>query len=110
MSKSYTTTRLANYTGSIMQAITVNVPPVLFIIFQDDFGISYAQLGFLVLMTFAIQIAVDFMLAKISHKLNLRMLLVSCGVFSMIGYVLLALSPAIFPGNVFVGLILACFF
>ena len=110
MAINYRITRLAGYTGSIMQAITANVPPVLFIIFQDKFGITYAQLGFLVLMTFVLQIGVDFLLARISHRLDLRTLLRSCGVLSVIGYALLALSPVIFPHHEFAGLLLGCLF
>ena len=60
----YQTTRKACYLGSIIQAITVNVPPVFFIIFQDDYGVSYAQLGSLVLLTFVVQIIVDLFLAR----------------------------------------------
>ena len=59
MTYSYQTTRKACYLGSIIQAITVNVPPVFFVIFQEDYGISYAQLGTLILLTFVVQIVVD---------------------------------------------------
>ena len=110
MTKNYQITRLAGYTGSIMQAITANVPPVLFIIFQERFGITYAELGFLVLMTFVIQIGVDFLLARISHKLNIRALLRSCGILSVAGYGLLSLSPVLFSRHVFAGLVLGCLF
>ncbi|MBR3392722.1 MAG: MFS transporter [Firmicutes bacterium] len=110
MNKRYQITRLAGYSGSVLQAITTNVPPVLFIIFQEHFGITYAELGFLVLMTFVVQIVVDFVLARVSHKLNLRLLLQSCGVFSLVGYLMLVIAPVLFQGHVFAGLILACLF
>ena len=61
-------------------------------------------------MTFVIQIGVDFFLAQFSHKMNLRRLLQMCGIFSLVGYVLMALAPVLFAGRVFAGLILACLF
>ena len=93
MKPNYSTTRLANYVSSVMQAVSVNVPPVLFIIFQEEFGVTYGQLGFLVMLTFFIQIGVDFLLARISHKLSLRALMVGCGAFTLAGYILLAAAP-----------------
>ena len=110
MKPNYSTTRLANYVSSVMQAVSVNVPPVLFIIFQEEFGVTYGQLGFLVMLTFFIQIGVDFLLARISHKLNLRALMVGCGAFTLVGYILLAAAPHLFPVHTFYGLIFACFF
>ena len=103
----YQSTRKACYLGSVIQAITVNVPPVFFIIFQDDYGVSYAQLGALVMLTFVVQIVVDLILAKASQYFRTRTLLVACGICNCIGYGLLALAPALFPNNTFFGLIIA---
>lgn len=103
----YQTTRKACYLGSICQAITVNVPPVFFIIFQDEYGVSYAQLGTLVLLTFVVQIAVDLALAQIARHIQTRTILVASGLCNLTGYALLALSPVLFSGHVFAGLVLA---
>lgn len=103
----YQTSRKACYLGSIIQAITVNVPPVFFIIFQDEYQISYAQLGTLVLLTFVVQIVVDLLLAQTSRFFKTRTLLMAAGVCSLLGYGLMALAPALFSEHVFTGLILA---
>lgn len=103
----YQTTRKACYLGSIIQAITVNVPPVLFIIFQEEYGVSYAQLGTLVLLTFVVQIVVDLILAQTSRYIKTRTLLVACSICNFTGYGLLALAPVLFSGHTFAGLMLA---
>lgn len=103
----YHTTRKACYLGSIMQAITVNVPPVFFIIFQDMYHVGYAQLGTLILMTFVVQIAVDLILARTSKYFKTRTLLMAAGTCSLIGYGLLALAPVLFPQRVFTGIMIA---
>ncbi len=103
----YQTSRKACYLGSIIQAITVNVPPVFFIIFQNRYQVNYAQLGSLVLLTFAVQIAVDLILAQTARFFKTRTLLMAAGACSLIGYGLLALAPELFPDHVFTGLLIA---
>ncbi len=103
----YQTTRKACYLGSIIQAITVNVPPVFFIIFQDDYGVSYAQLGSLVMLTFVVQILVDLFLARYSDRFKTRSLMITCSISNFIGYGLLALAPTLFPNHTFLGLCIA---
>ena len=103
----YKTTRIACYLGSIIQAITVNVPPVFFIIFQDVYGVSYAQLGTLVLLTFVVQIVVDLLLAQIARHIPTKHILVASSISNLIGYGLLALAPILFPNHMFLGLMIA---
>lgn len=103
----YQASRKACYLGSIIQAITVNVPPVFFIIFQDIYHVSYAQLGTLVLLTFVVQIVVDLVLAQTARFFKPRTLLMAAAVCSLLGYALLALSPALFPNGLFTGLLIA---
>lgn len=107
MTYSYQTTRKACYLGSIIQAITVNVPPVFFVIFQEDYGISYAQLGTLILLTFVVQIVVDFVLAKVAHRFHPRRLLQTAALLALIGYALMAATPVLFSAHTFVGLLAA---
>ena len=106
----YRSTTIGAYMCSVVQAISVNAPPILFIIFQNNFGITYAQLGTLVLMTFFLQILVDILLAKVSHRLSTRMLMILCNVVDIIGYALISLAPVLFPNHVFLGLMIAVFF
>ncbi len=107
---SYRSTTIAAYMCSIVQAISVNSPPILFIIFQNEFGVTYAQLGTLVLMTFFLQILVDILLAKVSDRLSHRLLMILCNVFAIIGYGLISLAPVLFPQHTFYGLMIAVLF
>lgn len=110
MKTTYRLTTAGAYLCSIMQAISVNVPPVLFIIFQDEYGVSYAQLGTLVLITFCLQIMVDALLARKADRLPYRFLMILCGILTIIGYGMLCLAPVLFPQHIFLGLVFAAFF
>lgn len=108
--KSYRCTRFACYLGSVIQAVTVSVPPVLFVLFQDFYKVRYEELGILIFLTFALQIGVDYALSKLSGRIGTRLLMILCGSFNAVGYALLALSPILFPDRVFYGLLLAVLF
>lgn len=110
MKPNYRSTTIANYLSVWVQAISVNVPPVLFVIFRDDYGVSLGQLGTLVAVTFVLQILVDFLLAKYSSKFSPRFWMASTAVLSIIGYGLMALAPVLLPNHIYVGLLAACFF
>ena len=64
MNCGYRRTLYASYLGYITQAIINNLAPLLFVIFQDEFHISVAQIGFLVTYNFGIQILVDVLAAR----------------------------------------------
>jgi len=110
MKLSYKTTTFACYMGSIVQAVSVNMPPVLFVIFQEDFGVSYSQLGTLIMVTFVLQIFVDLFLSRFSSRFSPRFLMVLCALMTLVGYGLIALAPTLFPGHMFAGLLAACLF
>ena len=69
MCLSYKHTRLAGYIGYITQAISINLAPLFFIIFQDRYAITYSRLGQLVLVTFVIQLSVDFLSIRLLEKI-----------------------------------------
>lgn len=69
---SYGKTKAACYLGYITQAIAVNLLPLLFLTFRQEFSVSLSQLGFLVTMLFAIQIAVDLLAARYGKHLSYR--------------------------------------
>ena len=51
----YKSTLHACYLGYITQALIVNLPPLLFIVFREKFGLSFTMLGSLVLIVFVTQ-------------------------------------------------------
>lgn len=52
----YKSTLHACYLGYITQALIVNLPPLLFVIFRDTFGLSYTMLSSLVVVIFITQL------------------------------------------------------
>jgi len=60
----YKSTLFACYLGYITQALIVNLPPILFVVFQSLYGLSYTQLGSLVFVVFITQLIVDALAAK----------------------------------------------
>ncbi len=92
---SYRSTKLACYLGYITQAITINLAPLFFVIFGKDFGVSYTELGGLVLLTFLLQIAVDSAMIKLIYVIGYRTAAVAAHVFSAAGLVMLGILPRV---------------
>ncbi len=90
-------TILACYGGYITQAIVNNLAPLLFLIFQDSFGIPLEQITLLVTINFLVQLVVDFASAKLVDKIGWRRCLVAAHIFAAAGIVGLAVFPNIMP-------------
>ncbi len=98
----YRATRYACYAGIVTQSICNNLAPLLFIVFQLRYGLSYEQLGFLVLLNFVTQLAVDLLCVRYAHRMGYRVPLVAAQVCSAAGLLLMGALPLI--GNVYAGL------
>ena len=99
-------TRRACYTGFVVPAIVNNVAPLLFIVFHTRFAIPVAQLGGLAALNFGVQLLTDFAAMHVVDRLGYRGPLVLAHVMSVIGLVLLAILPFVFP-SAFIGLAVA---
>ena len=104
----YQSTLIACYLGYITQAITVNLAPLFFVIFQTHYGVSYTQIANLVLITFVIQIIVDASMVKLSPIFGYRRSAVFAHIFSVIGLVCLMILPRILPP--YAGILVSVFF
>lgn len=96
MSKNATTYRptlAACYTGYVTQAAIVNMPPLLFIVFSQRFGISLDRLSLLITVNFMTQMLVDLFAGKLVPKIGYRVSAVLAGGFSAAGLVLLGTLP-----------------
>ena len=102
----YKSTLYACYLGYITQALIVNLPPILFVIFKDKFGLSYTMLGSIVLVIFITQLVTDAFAAKFADKLGHRASAVLAHALAAAGMVLLAFLPKLTP-QPFVGLIIS---
>lgn len=64
----YKHTLYASYLGYVTQAIVVNLPPLLFIVFNKDFGIPLEKIGLLIALNFCVQIATDLVCAHLGNR------------------------------------------
>src|SRR5690606_8155030 len=96
----------ACYFGYITQAIVNNIAPLLFVIFQDTFTISYEMLGRLVLINFGTQIAVDIISMRIADRVGYRKMAVAAHFFSAVGLIALGVLPHVMPSP-YTGLVIA---
>lgn len=109
MRLNYNHTRLAGYIGYITQAISINLAPLFFIIFQDWYEISYSRLGQLVLITFVIQLTVDFLSIRLLEKIGYRAAAIAAHVLAAVGLILLGILPPLFA-DPYLGILVAVFF
>ena len=106
MKINYKSTLHACYFGYITQAIVVNLAPLLFIIFQDEFGISFEMIGRLILINFGTQIAADYFAARYADVIGYRKLAVTAHAFCAVGLISLSVLPGLLP-TPYTGLMIA---
>ena len=106
MSQNYGKLKFACYTTNLTMSIIGNLPPMLFLTFRSLYDISYSLLGLLVLANFATQLTVDLILSFFSHKFSLPKLIRITPAVYLLGLVIFMLSPVLFPGNVYLGLVI----
>ena len=68
----YKTTIFACFAGYVVQAVIVNFAPLLFITFQETYGISLRQITLLVTVNFCVQFCVDFLSTFFVDKVGYR--------------------------------------
>lgn len=91
----YNKTRIACYMGYVVQAIVNNLIPLLFIIFQDSYGITFEMLGRLILINFITQLVVDMLTVRYVDKIGHRRCVVLAHLFCFLGLLMLGILPAI---------------
>ncbi|MBQ3154025.1 MAG: MFS transporter [Clostridia bacterium] len=106
MINSHKRVKYACYSVNISMAVVGNLPPVLFLTFQSMYGISYSLLGLLVLVNFVTQLFVDLIFSFFSHKFNIPLTVKLTPMLTIIGLLIYALTPYVFPGNVYPGLVI----
>jgi fucose permease len=95
----------ACYVGYIVQAVVVNLVPVIFIPLREQFSLSYIEFGTLVLVNFIAQVLIDITLSHAVDKYGTRRFVVTAHFLCTLGLIGFALAPVLFPNRVFVGLL-----
>ena len=105
MAKEFTRLKYACYTTNMSMSVVGNLSPVLFITFRTLYGISYSLLGLLVLINFFTQLTIDLIFSFFSHKFNIAKTVKFTPVFTLVGLIVYALAPIVFPNAVYIGLV-----
>lgn len=103
MKKSYSRTLYACFTGYIVQAIVNNFAPLLFLTFQNSYGISMTQVTLLITFNFSIQLLVDILSVIFVDRIGYRASMIIAHFFAVVGLVFLMILPDMFE-NAFTGL------
>ena len=106
MTLGYKRTLYASYLGAVSQAAICNLTPLLFVIFQQQYGLSVSQLGFLVTYNFGLQILVDFLAGRYAERIGYKPCVIAAHVFGAVGILGQGIFPELF-GNPYAGLLVA---
>lgn len=93
--KSFKGTKIACYIGFFTQAVIINLAPILFVAFKGQFGLSYEELGRLILINFAVQICTDIISVKVLERIPLRPQLLTAHILCFTGLVGMSVLPNI---------------
>ncbi len=95
------------YIGMFVQAMVVNLTPLFFIPLRLQFGLSFEQLGRLVLINFFVQMLVDLLCTALIDRAPwlTKPLMVLAQLVSAAGLWLFAATPALFAGAPYHGLV-----
>lgn len=106
MTKSFKLTKMSCYFANISMASAFCLPPLLFLTFRETYGISYTLLGTLVVVNFCTQLLIDLIFSFLSKHFNIHLTIKLMPLITSLGLIIYALSPLLFPGFVYGGLLL----
>lgn len=88
-------TVVACFTGIMVQAFVINFPPLLFLTFEREFGISLSKISLLIAISFITQLLMDFTASKLPWVFNKRITVVIGQICASVGLICMALLPSI---------------
>ncbi len=106
MKTNYKPTIYACFVGYIVQAIINNFAPLLFLTFQDAYGIPLSKITFLVTFNFLFQLTVDLIAAVVIDKIGYRVATVAAHIFAAAGLLSMAFLPEL-TTDPFAGLLIS---
>jgi len=102
----YKRTKLACYASYFTMSSIFSLPPLLFMTLRDLYGISYTLLGTLVLTNFFTQLTIDLIFTFFTKYFNIQKVIRAMPFITSAGLLIYALSPVLFPGFVYAGLVI----
>jgi len=104
--RTFTGTKIACYTGYIVQGIINNIAPLLFAIFSDKFDITLVKLSLLITINFVTQLVVDTLSIKFADIIGYKKLAVISQGIAFIGLSCLGILPNILE-NEYIGIVIS---
>ena len=104
--RTFTGTKIACYTGYIVQGIINNIAPLLFVIFSNKFDISLDRLALLITINFATQLIVDTLSIKFADIIGYKKLAVASQGIAFVGLSSLGILPNILE-NAYTGIVIS---
>ncbi len=101
--KNYRNTTFGAFSGIFMQAIVCNFTPVIFICIMQSHGLSYLDLGTLVMVNFLLQMTADVSCSGLIDRYGYKKVIFPAISMTAIGLLVFGLSPYMFD-NILVGL------
>jgi len=101
----FKTTKMACYTAYFTMSSIFCLPPLLFVTFREMYGISWTQLGSLVLVNFFTQLIVDLIFTVFSKKFNVGLTLKIMPIITSAGLLIYAFFPLLLPDSAYAGLL-----
>lgn len=106
MNNGYKKTIYACFTAYIVQAVVNNFVPLLFLTFQDTYGIPLAKITMLVTVNFGLQLIIDLLSVGFVDKIGYRASMLIAHICVAAGLGLLTILPDLFS-DPFIGLLIA---
>ena len=94
------------YLGMFIQALVINLTPLLFIPLKEQYGLTFEQVGRLVLVNFLTQMLVDLACAGLADRVPVKPLVVAANLLAGAGLWVFALAPGSVGGSPYAGLLL----
>lgn len=107
--RKYQKTLAACYLGFVTQAIAANFAPLLFLTFQNTYGISLEKIALIPVVFYLTQLLIDLGATRFADKIGYRICVVTSQVVSAAGLMLLAILPEVLPVP-FSGILIAVVF
>ncbi len=106
ISNEYRRTKRACHFSYLGMSSVFCLPPMLFLTFHEMYGISYTLLGTLVLTNFCTQLLVDLIFSAFARCFSVKLMVRVMPLLTSLGLIVYALSPILFSGKVYLGLLL----
>ncbi len=96
----------ASYLGYITQAVVNNLAPLLFVVFQEELGLTLSQITLITTINFLVQLTVDLLSVWFVDRIGYRVCIVAAHLFSVQGLIGMVVLPSVLP-SAYAGLLLS---